>query len=91
MYVPEKLHLNKFVAVRCPHPKDLYQRVGQRMPNIDNMSNDGSEYSEPIDFISSGIQQLEKMANQERINLYNEYVESQRKASQVEEPKPSEE
>lgn len=82
MYTPKKLQLNKFVAVKCPKPKDLFQRIGQRMPNMNNMSNDGTSYDNPVDFNLSGIQQLEKMANQEKINLYNEYAEAKRKESE---------
>lgn len=91
MYTPKKLQLNKFVAVKCPSPKDLYQRIGQRMPNIDNMSNDGSSYDNPVDFNLSGIQQLEKMANQEKINLYNEYQEALRKEAESKKVEPTEE
>lgn len=33
MYVEEKLKLNKFVPVSVPRNKDLYARVGGRVPS----------------------------------------------------------
>ena len=79
MYTPKKMRLNKFVAVKCPSAKDLYQRVGQRMPNMDNFSSDGSDFSNVVDFNSSQIEQLQSMAMAERQQLYAEYQEKMRK------------
>lgn len=77
MYSPKKLELNKFKSVKCPCPRDLYQRIGPRVPNTDNFSNDGSSYSDLVDFTSSSIQMLEREAKQERMRLYDEYSKAQ--------------
>ena len=90
MYCPKKLQLNKFKPVRCPSPRDLFQRVGQRMPNTDNFSNDGSSYSDVVDFNSSSIQLLEREAIAERSRLYDEYYKSQH-TNEIPQESPKEE
>lgn len=81
MYAPKKLQLNKYQCVKCPTQKDLYQRIGPRVSNPSNFSHDGSGGS-PVDMNMSTMDILRKMSQDERTNLYNEYVEEQRKLSE---------
>lgn len=85
MYSPKKLELNKFKSVKCPSPRDLYQRIGPRVPNLDNFSHDGSSYSDLVDFNSSSIQLLEREAKQERMRLYDEFSKAQQSQNQSDE------
>lgn len=78
MYCPKEKQLNKFVKVSCPKPKDLYARIGPRNP-MSNGSNDGSDYSEVVDFNISKLDGLGSIASQERSRLYEEYRESMSK------------
>ena len=78
MYCPEKKRLNKFVKVMCPKPKDLFMRLGSRNP-LGTGSNDGSDYSDVVDFNSSKLDNLQSVAMEERSRLYDEYRESMSK------------
>lgn len=72
MYCPEKKRLNKFVKVMCPKPKDLFVRLGSRNP-LGTGANDGSDYSDVVDFNMSKLDGLQNVAQEERSRLYEEY------------------
>lgn len=80
MYVPEKMRQNEFKELVCPCPRDLFERVGPRMP-MNNGSSDGTEYSEVVSFDNNKLNNLAKMS----IEDYKAYSEEMRSKSLQEE------
>lgn len=89
MYCPKEKQLNKFVKVACPKPKDLYNRIGPRNPIYEG-SNDGSDYSDIVDFNTSKLDSLGQVSRDERTRLYEEYRESMSKQQQEQEQEQKE-
>lgn len=78
MYVPKKMVQNEFKELICPSPKDLFQRVGARIPN-NNGSSDGSDYSEVVSFDNNKMNTLQRMSNED----YARYSDEMRKAEKT--------
>lgn len=75
MYCPNKLQLNKFVAVKCPKPKDIFARIGKREP-LGTGANDGTHYSQVVDFNSSILDRFGRISKEDELRLYDEYQKS---------------
>lgn len=88
MYCPKKLRLNAYVAVKCPKPKDLFERIGARA-QTGTGSNDGSTYSDPVLLNQSKMDLLGKAAQEERTRLYEEYREEMAKMQSQQEKENS--
>ena len=74
MFVPEKMRQNEFKELICPCPRDLYARIGARIPsNIG--SSDGSYYSEVVSFDDNKMNTLARMSAED----YNAYSAEMRK------------
>lgn len=79
MYCPKKMRLNAFKEMRCPNPRDLYERIGQRLPSNIGAS-DGSEYSDLVPFNQSKLDTIASIQREENTRLYEEYKASMKKS-----------
>lgn len=62
IFVVEDKRLNDFKYVHCVKPKDLFSRLGHRVPNTDFNSSD-----EPIPMHMSKIQSIEYLERYDRM------------------------
>ena len=77
MYVPEKMRQNEFKELICPCPRDLYERIGPRIPS-NTGSSDGSEYSEVVSFDNNKLNNLAR-SSYEDYKTYSAEMEAKNK------------
>lgn len=63
MYVIEKLKLNKFLPVSVPRNKDLYARVGGRIPSLGTTGFTSEMGKSKLDLLSDSERALEAEMN----------------------------